>query len=202
MSTRGAFGFYKNGVDKIMYNHFDSYPGGLGINILTGLRNLKLQEGDNPVVDSLNKAFDLMNAYKVDKERKIIGEQPQGIEIKDVEEDEVFLKILNGESFYFRDAKDFIQDSVFCEWAYIINLDTEELEIYSGFNKEAQEGNRYFEGFKEIPNDNLDHWQPCWLLCKFLLCDLPSDDIFKKVIDKAERKKDPEDYNDIEEEEE
>ena len=34
MSTRGLWGFYKNGVTKATYNHFDSYPQGLGNNIL------------------------------------------------------------------------------------------------------------------------------------------------------------------------
>lgn len=32
-------------------------------------------------------------------------------------------------------STDFAADSLFCEWAYVINLDTDELEIYKGFNK-------------------------------------------------------------------
>lgn len=34
MSTRGAYGFILNGEEKITYNHCDSYPSYLGINIL------------------------------------------------------------------------------------------------------------------------------------------------------------------------
>ena len=30
MSTRGIYGIRKNNVDKTTYNHFDSYPSGLG----------------------------------------------------------------------------------------------------------------------------------------------------------------------------
>jgi len=30
MGTRGAYGFRKNGIDKVTYNHFDSYPEQLG----------------------------------------------------------------------------------------------------------------------------------------------------------------------------
>jgi len=37
---------------------------------------------------------------------------------------------------------DFIKNSLFCEWAYIINLDSKELEIYKGFQKEPN-NNRY-----------------------------------------------------------
>lgn len=34
MSTRGAYGFRIDGQDKITYNHFDSYPDSLGVNLL------------------------------------------------------------------------------------------------------------------------------------------------------------------------
>lgn len=30
MSTRGCFGFCKDGVNKLVYSHYDSYPKGLG----------------------------------------------------------------------------------------------------------------------------------------------------------------------------
>lgn len=32
--TRGAVGFRVDGVDKVTYNHSDSYPGGLGAAVL------------------------------------------------------------------------------------------------------------------------------------------------------------------------
>ena len=36
---------------------------------------------------------------------------------------------------YMIDNHDFIKDSLFCEYAYIINLDTKRLEFYVGFQK-------------------------------------------------------------------
>lgn len=39
MGTRGHFGFIIDGQRKIAYNHWDSYPGALGVKILTWLRN-------------------------------------------------------------------------------------------------------------------------------------------------------------------
>ncbi len=41
------------------------------------------------------------------------------------------------------DYSTFMHDSLFCEWAYIINLDTKELEIYKGFNKDKKGKGRY-----------------------------------------------------------
>lgn len=40
------------------------------------------------------------------------------------------------------DNKEFMKDSLFCEWAYIYNLDEEVLEVYKGFQQEPQD-NRY-----------------------------------------------------------
>jgi hypothetical protein len=37
----------------------------------------------------------------------------------------------------------FLIDSLFCEYAYIINLDTEELEVYKGFNQDPDADGRY-----------------------------------------------------------
>jgi len=41
------------------------------------------------------------------------------------------------------DYSSFLHDSLFCEWAYIINLDSKELEIYTGFNKSKRGKGRY-----------------------------------------------------------
>lgn len=44
---------------------------------------------------------------------------------------------------YMIDNNDFVYDSLFCEWAYIINIDTGILEIYRGFNKNKNAKGRY-----------------------------------------------------------
>ena len=47
---------------------------------------------------------------------------------------------------------DFSKDSLFCEWAYIINLDTEELEIFKGFNTSPLDKSERFYS-EEIPEE-------------------------------------------------
>ena len=44
MGTRGLWGIRKNNVDKAAYNHFDSYPEGLGNEIVTWLKNTNKRE--------------------------------------------------------------------------------------------------------------------------------------------------------------
>ena len=34
MGTRGLYGFHKNGIDKLTYNHLGSYPDSLGKKIV------------------------------------------------------------------------------------------------------------------------------------------------------------------------
>ncbi len=44
MGTRGFVGFVVDGTEKIAYNHWDSYPSGLGVDVLKWLRDADLNE--------------------------------------------------------------------------------------------------------------------------------------------------------------
>ena len=44
MSTRGLYGFHMNGQDKTTYNHYDSYPDGLGSDIALFCTKTTVQE--------------------------------------------------------------------------------------------------------------------------------------------------------------
>ena len=174
MGTRGAVGFHKDGVDKITYNHFDSYPSNLGLGVIEFIQ-------DTPT-DELNEIFDrivlVRDTYDTDGGviptgvNILAGTQPtpeQIAEVKSVLEDRgnpvgrINVSTGQDEEWYFllREAQGdldayknglrymidnagFMTDSLFNEWSYILNLDTEKLEIYKGFNSEGpQEGNRY-----------------------------------------------------------
>lgn len=113
MSTRGAVGFIKNGFEKVGYNHFDSYPTGLGSGVIIFLKKNNIEK--------LNKIFD-----------EIILEG----------DDECFTED-NEFNMKFNDSSIFLRDSLFCEYAYLINLDTNMLEYYQGFNKNPNEKGRY-----------------------------------------------------------
>ena len=114
MSTRGAIGFRFNGTDKIAYNQWDSYPEGLGADVIEHLKDKTIEE--------LKDEFEYI--VLVDDCRNIAW---------------------NGKGFNqeFRDAKDFLFNSLFCEYAYIINLDSNMLEFYVGFNNDENAPGRY-----------------------------------------------------------
>ena len=63
MSTRGIYGFRKNGEDKLTYNHYDSYFSYLGENIINFVNHKmpfsKIQTCDtNHLIDFLEKKYD------------------------------------------------------------------------------------------------------------------------------------------------
>jgi len=146
MGTRGVFGFHKNGVDKIAYNHYDSYPTGLGDLV---------KEFVTKHSDDMNKIFNRIEM--VDENSKPTPEQIEECrEFSDIGVGEqsmtdwyclLYKAQGNLEAYadglkYMVDYAGFLKDSLFCEWGYVINLTTKRLEIYRGFQHKPQE-NRY-----------------------------------------------------------
>ena len=159
MSTRGLYGIRKNGVDKCTYNHSDSYPSWLGRKVLEFCAN--------NTVDDLSKFFDRIELVNEDEKptqeqiKKCVeaGYYNKSVSTKSTEDWYCLLRNLQGNfdeyqklidnneetTIFMTDSVLFIKDSLFCEYAYIINLDDEVLEFYEGYQKEAQKGNRYGE---------------------------------------------------------
>lgn len=137
MSTRGLLGHKIDGVVRGMYNHYGSYPEGLGVEVFKLIRDMdwdifkdRLQELHyNSVID-----------------RDIID----GIER--------YTEIILGKTDFYPEAIDFIKDSLFCEWAYIMDFDEHKLDIYRGFQKSPTKGNI----FGETPNKQ--GYYPCKLI--------------------------------------
>lgn len=151
MGTRGAYGFRIDGVDKVTYNHSDSYPSGLGkdiadfcvetkgIDLKPFARGIRMvNEVTPPTPDEIRKYHEFLNDQVgecTDKDWYCLLRQTQG----DLQ------PYLDGLDVMI-DSKGFLKDSLFCEWAYIINLDDGVLEIYEGFNKQAGGAGRYAGG--------------------------------------------------------
>lgn len=148
MSTRGLYGFRKDGVDKLTYNHFDSYPDCLGETIVKFCKGTSVEE--------LNEIFDkliMVNEHKKPTKKQINACMPfydRTVSNQTPDDWYCLLRLAQGAPelykcglIYMIDNADFIKDSLFCEYAYIINLDTNELEFWVGFQKTPCEYNRY-----------------------------------------------------------
>ena len=168
MSTRGAWGFRLDGQDKVSYVHCDGYPSGWPLDLVRELR-------EKPVSPEA-----VRNIKLVDSEDR---PHPDG---------QSYYEILKGEakigsaleSGLMIDSHTFLADSLFCEWAYIINLDAGILEVYRGF-QERVSGTEYLaiqhHGLRGrywgIPKPDSDYMGVA-LLATFPLNDLPTDGEF------------------------
>jgi len=175
MGTRGAYGFRIMGEDKLAYNHFDSYPSGLGKSVINEIRGasneqilyaahniIMVNEDVKPTKEQIEECerFSNFNVgggevgwYQVLRDAQgdigIYFLNFQNADKVNVNVDTPTGKEDNTMSLrYMIDSKEFVKDSLFCEYAYILNCDTMHLEVYKGFNKNPNAKGRY-AGFKD-----------------------------------------------------
>lgn len=146
MSTRGLVGFVVNDAVKATYNHFDSYPNGLGLDVVKFVQGLK----------NVSEASEHAQAIiLVSEEDEPTPEQVQRITGQSTPDAAVggdwyaWLRDAQGDlAEYLRlgfmiDNKDFGRNSLFCEWGYLVNLDTKTVEVYRGFQKDPHSEGRW-----------------------------------------------------------
>lgn len=175
MSTRGLCGFRKNGQDKLAYNHCDSYPEGLGNDIVGLCRQTSIEQ--------FNKAFDAIvlipyGTEATSEQVKEVGSTWSTFDLSSGKStDWCYLldkaegkleSYTEGGLTFMVDSADFIKSSLFCEWAYIINLDTNKLEIWNGWRKHPSKNNRY-------GTEKSDGYYPCKMVKEFDLGSIPED---------------------------
>jgi hypothetical protein len=166
MGTRSATGFRLNGRDVLAYNQLDGYPEGIGQEIVKEIIEGIASLGYEPALATWRK---LAGDIKiVDKEQKptkadiAATKAHTNLEVSKQSTNDWYclLRNLQGtiiarlKSGYILDASDFITQSLFCEWAYILNLDDEVFEVYQGFQKQPHDKGRYAdvrEGLETIP---------------------------------------------------
>ena len=118
MSTRGLMGIKKKGELKAQYNHFDSYIEGLGQDIITTIGNIPKEER----IEILNNVFDNIVLVEDTEEN-----------YRDLHEYQGNLQAyIDGFNAMINNAS-FINDTLFCEYAYVINLDNNTLDITFGW---------------------------------------------------------------------
>ena len=148
MGTRGCYGFRKNDVDKLTYNHWDSYPDWLGKIMVKFCKETTIQEM-NEIFDKLilvkenDKPTKAQIAECIEYYNGDVGSQTPEDWYCLLREAQGNPDVYKCGLKYMTDGNNFIRDSLFCEYAYIINLDTQCLEFWVGFQKEPDEFNRY-----------------------------------------------------------
>lgn len=178
-----------NGEYKIaQYGQFDGYPSGQGIEVLKFLKKIDLTKFKNMIknVKFLSSSdIDKINA-STDKDGKINGKSWLAIypELsRDTAANILSLVYSKDGNVLLKNSLDFAADSLFCEWAYLIDLDKDVLEVYEGFNKCPLTKNDRFEFLLDKSEDG---YYPIKLLKTYSLMNLPTNKIFIEELEKRD----------------
>lgn len=193
MGTRGIFGVRIDGTDKLMYNQFDSYPDALGVDMLNDARTM-LSEWGLEKMKERARALKLVNEETPPPTTEEIAmlEDFSNFDVGEQTDTDWYcvLRELQGKIMdtlvvgYGHDGSNFIYDSLFCEWGYIINLDEGLLEVYRGFQNTPHNKGRYADG-RNVPG-MCDGYYPSALINTFPLDDLPDERGFMVAIHRGD----------------
>lgn len=178
MSTRGFITFVIDGTEKTAYNHFDSYPDGLGLNVLKWLRSGPV---DPEAVRALRVASrdSRPSDEDIERLRKWSWDRHQHGGTQDLRDGQEWYDLLHEtmgepalmlEAGVIEDAHGFPQESLFAEWGYVIDLDAGRYEVYEGFQRSRHHKGRFAD---RAP---VDGYYPVALVASWPLSDLPADD--------------------------
>jgi hypothetical protein len=187
MSTRGFIGFVVDGTEKIAYNHHDSYPSGVGADVLTWLRTAV---GD---IEALTEQARALRVVPVDSEptgadiERLRGSLDRSVgEPRDRPDWYQLLRRNQGNpaamlaAGVIEDGSDFPTDSLFAEYGYVVDLDAQVFEVFRGFQTAPHSSGR-FAG-RTGPDDSREYF-PCALAASWRFDALPTDDVFVATVE-------------------
>lgn len=175
MSTRGSIGFIHNNEYSGVYNHSDSYPSGLGDGVVEFCR----QVADWPAfIANFAKVRFVGSGHKPSPEEIEQNKKWANLSVSNRSYEDLYclLRELQGEAALYaiqagevtllEDSSEFIKESLFCEFAYVLNLDELAIEFYQGFQKSPQPDNRF-------GTSQSDGYYPCRKVGSFPLTAIP-----------------------------
>lgn len=206
MGTRGAFGVVIGEEEKIGYNQFDSYPDGKGVDNLRWLRAVVAADalGMIRVLAEKAKVVDDQKKPTAAQIKKLLPYANLGVSEQSTDDWYCLTHETHGdigkmlECGYIEDHRTFPLDSLFCEWAYIVDFDRDVFEIYKGLQKKLPKKGRwagrptaeedtanYKDHLYWCIKSDLEPWQPetsdykaVRLIASYDFDNLPSDDVF------------------------
>ncbi|HEX5972555.1 MAG TPA: hypothetical protein VFY85_11550 [Gemmatimonadaceae bacterium] len=174
-----------DGTEKIAYNHFDSYPSGLGTSVLGWLRKAHLGATER-LARELRVVANDSEPTDEDIERlggylnKHVGERRERPDWYQLLRETQGNPAAILDAGVLLDAHEFPLDSLFAEWGYLVDFDNKVLEAYRGFQHGSHSRGRFAsrKGSEMSPG-----YYPCALEHSWPLSALPTDDEFVKALE-------------------
>lgn len=198
MSTRGATGFVANGKWYVTYNHSDSYPEWLGMRVLefcktigdwntvkANVEKVELVDGHDDNAIPTPEQIELYVGYSMTHSHYGVVIDKGTLDcwynlLRQLQGERILYEIAVGNVRHMIDSHMFLADSLFCEWAYIIDFDDHTLKVYKGKNEKIYPDTPLPPDIDPKINDN-ERWKdsngfgyyPCKMLYAYDLERLP-----------------------------
>lgn len=193
MGTRNLICVFENGEYRIaQYCQWDGYPSGQGVDVLNFLKNKKrvngLRKSLNRVrfLEPEGKDKGFYESYEANTPEWSNEPDNRTVEQKywfdSYISRDIGANILSKVSesrekeIILKNSIGFAGDSLFCEWAYVIDFDGGVLEVYSGFNKTLVTDGRFKSNDPALEKN--EGWEPIVLIKSYSLDNLPSPSKF------------------------
>ena len=178
MSSSGFTGVLVNGELKTSYNHMDSAPSELGTDVTKFIKAV-VDLGMIEKYKELANVLKLVNQHVVPEpeDRELYGRYSDS-SVADGSNWYATLRKLQGdiaaqlEAGVAVDSQEFYNDSVFCEYGYLVNFDYSTLEVFRGFQKYSHDNGRF--AANTPPRDN--GYYPVALIAEFSFADIAASE--------------------------
>lgn len=169
MGTRSLIAVQINGEYKIaQYGQWDGYPEGQGSDVLNFLKKADIEEFKKAVSECRYLSDSELSERNMPDWQKIYPELS-----RDAGADILTLVLFSNKRF-LKNSIDFANDSLFCEWVYVIDLDNMKFEVYEGFNKKPlSKVDRFYSD--EIPENG---YYPVVKIKGYDISALPKEEVF------------------------
>jgi hypothetical protein len=184
MGTRGFVGFVVDGTEKITYNHNDSYPDGLGVEVLDFAR------GDMQAAREQARTLRLVTDEvppTAEEKAELAELANRNVGTRSDDDWYVLLRRTQGDPAamlrvgYMIDNRDFPADSLFAEYGYVIDFDAGTFEAYVGFQRQPHSKGRFADR-EPLKNG----YFPVALVASWPLDSLPSGGTFASALEDTE----------------
>lgn len=171
MGTRNLTMVVMDGQIKIaQYGQWDGQPSGQGLTALSFLKSVNFDLFKEKL---LNLNFiDFKNLTKEEEEEIDSNTNNKYDHLSRDHGANILNLIYEGDINDLIDNSSFANESLFCEWGYVIDFDTNVFEIFQGFNKKKITKGRF------ISNKDEGEYEPIILIKSYKLDDLPDVEKF------------------------
>lgn len=200
MGTRNLITVYSNGEYKVaQYGQWDGYPSGQGIDILEFLRSCNIERFKESLHNTewitheeirhrwlgyghdIDEGDGFVSCDLADRFDKRYPELSRDTGAK-------ILNIIYGstDTVKIKNSIDFANDSLFCEFAYCVDLDKMTFEVFEGFNNSPIDKSERFYSEEATESSSGDKYYPVRIIATFDLNNLPTNEDFLKQCDPQE----------------